>query len=50
VLAVGVVPVLVLALARVADQGELESAAWAIGAIGVMVVLGLSLVRAVSTE
>jgi len=43
VLAIGVV--LVLALARVANHGGLESAAWVIGAVGVMAVLGLSLLR-----
>jgi hypothetical protein len=37
--------VLVLALARVAAQRGLDSAAWATGAIGVMAVLGLSLLR-----
>ena len=48
VLAVGVV--LVLALARVANQSGLDSAAWVIGPIGVIAVLGLSLLRAVSAE
>src|SRR5215831_19316536 len=46
-LAVGVV--LVLALARVANQSGLETAAWVIGTIGVMALLGLSLLRAVTT-
>jgi len=48
VLAVGVV--LVLALARVANQSGLDSVAWVIGAIGVMAVLGISLLRAVHAE
>ncbi len=43
-LAVGVV--LVLALARIADQSGLDSAAWVIGPIGVLAVLGVSLLRA----
>src|SRR5215469_2977036 len=47
-LAVGVV--LVLALARTANQNGLDSVAWVIGPIGVMAVLGLSLWRAVSAE
>jgi hypothetical protein len=41
--------VLVLALARVVDQSG-DSAAWVIGPIGVIAVLGLSLLRAVSVE
>jgi hypothetical protein len=45
VLAVGVV--LVLVLARVAAQRGLDSVAWATGAIGVMAVLGFSLLRTI---